>query len=1110
MMVTFVAQCEKKALNKTRRVLDAFANRIGKRTWQTVITNEGLQAVKKLLRQTASKNTAVSCHWIRSRSRSDLLWIVGNRDKFNREGFVPVNYTENEISQYKDNSQWKTMFVFQYAAAIAALFHDFGKATLLFQLKIDPKEEAAGFEPYRHEWISLRLFQAFAGDKPDDEWLEALSQIDKEQISDCFKDGLDGNATKDNHPLLNLSTSPFAQFVAWLILSHHKLPVYPKWKENENSPPSIAEISEWLEKNFDAVWNSYSCKDSDQLGRVVPNWEYTKIGLPYKSMHWRSKACLVASEARAKLNLQQYQKTDWINNQLFTSHISRLCLMLADHYYSAREDVTAEWRSTDYGVWANTYNKNFHQQLDEHLIGVAHHSQKIAKALPRLNSSLSGLSNKEMLQNNVKSEYKTNFGWQDKAIKCSEKLAKSTIIQGFFGINMASTGRGKTLANAKIMYALGGGVGRKRFSVALGLRTLTLQTGKEYREKIGLNNEELAIAVGGDAVKQLFENEQRKQQDDVVKRQGSESGDELVDTDLYLDFKGGVAKHSLSDWTKQERNLETLINAPVLVCTIDHLMPATEGTKGGKQIAPMLRLLTSDLVLDEPDDFGLEDLPALCRLVHWAGLLGSRVLLSTATMPPALSYALFLAYRDGWKEYAKANISDWRGEIVCAWFDEFTNKDDIYKDFKQFKTAHQNFVKKRAKKLNATVEVKQKGAIVPITRTEQQSIVSCMAENIQKQLIELHQDQHQSRNGINISIGLVRMANIDPLVAVSRKLITLDVPESETSIHYCVYHSRYPLAIRSYLENKLDRILKRKEPEKIWHHPEIEEKLKSSSHTNHIFVTLASPVAEVGRDHDYDWAIVEPSSMRSIIQLAGRVRRHRSGVPEKPNILLLNKNFKAMTGKPVCFNKPGFEIAELEKQKSHDLLEILERDQYETIDAIPRIVGLGEKQLKNTTWSNLVELEHKALAYQLFLGEKPANVWWQEEKHPQWCGEVQRQQRFRKSPQDEAYYLFIYDEEREPEWQWKNEHVNPPSFGEPSGISIDTISLDVYGKGNDFWFDLDAGTIYEQLAHELDIGNLDEVSRRFGELRIVEYGNTHQEYKYHPNLGVFRERRLNE
>ena len=55
MIVTFVSQCEHKALNRTRRVLDAFANRIGSRTWQTVITEEGLQVVKKLLRDTARK-----------------------------------------------------------------------------------------------------------------------------------------------------------------------------------------------------------------------------------------------------------------------------------------------------------------------------------------------------------------------------------------------------------------------------------------------------------------------------------------------------------------------------------------------------------------------------------------------------------------------------------------------------------------------------------------------------------------------------------------------------------------------------------------------------------------------------------------------------------------------------------------------------------------------------------------------------------------------------------------------------------------------------------------------------------------------------------------------
>ncbi|MDD3591927.1 MAG: CRISPR-associated endonuclease Cas3'' [Sulfurovum sp.] len=92
MMITFVSQCQKNALKRTRRVLDSFADRIGDNTWQTIITKEGLNAVQKLLRQTASKNTAVSCHWIRSRSRSEFLWVVGKKDEFDENGMVPVHY----------------------------------------------------------------------------------------------------------------------------------------------------------------------------------------------------------------------------------------------------------------------------------------------------------------------------------------------------------------------------------------------------------------------------------------------------------------------------------------------------------------------------------------------------------------------------------------------------------------------------------------------------------------------------------------------------------------------------------------------------------------------------------------------------------------------------------------------------------------------------------------------------------------------------------------------------------------------------------------------------------------------------------------------------------
>lgn len=97
MLVTFICQCEKKALNRTRRILDAFANRIGDNVWQTAITEDGLDTVKKLLRQSATKSTAVSCHRVRSRQRTELVWVVGRKDAFNNLGYVPVNWTSKEV-----------------------------------------------------------------------------------------------------------------------------------------------------------------------------------------------------------------------------------------------------------------------------------------------------------------------------------------------------------------------------------------------------------------------------------------------------------------------------------------------------------------------------------------------------------------------------------------------------------------------------------------------------------------------------------------------------------------------------------------------------------------------------------------------------------------------------------------------------------------------------------------------------------------------------------------------------------------------------------------------------------------------------------------------------
>ena len=104
-----------------------------------------------------------------------------------------------------------------------------------------------------------------------------------------------------------------------------------------------------------------------------------------------------------------------------------------------------------------------------------------------------------------KSAEDVKYQWQDKAYKATKAFSKESEKLGFFGINMASTGCGKTIANARIMYALSDERDGCRFSVALGLRTLTMQTGDAYRALLKLGDDELAVLIGSNAVKLLHQ-----------------------------------------------------------------------------------------------------------------------------------------------------------------------------------------------------------------------------------------------------------------------------------------------------------------------------------------------------------------------------------------------------------------------------------------------------------------------------------------------------------------------------------------------------------------------------------------------------------------------------
>ncbi|HHH1370137.1 TPA: type I-F CRISPR-associated helicase Cas3f [Yersinia enterocolitica] len=1079
MNILLVAQCNKRALVETRRILDQFAERKGDRTWQTAITLEGLNTLRKLLRKTARRNTAVACHWIKGKNQTELLWIVGNLRRFNQQGAVPTNTTERDILKSQSENQWHSVECISLLAAIAGLFHDFGKANLLFQKGL--QGEGKSFQPYRHEWVSLRLFCAWVRNRNDREWLMALSHInehDEEPILACLlKDSLD----PFENPFIHLP--PLATVIAWLIVSHHRLPTYLAESENK---PHLDQMKHWLTQHFSADWNAtnHLKHDCDWTAAERHHTWCFPHGTPIRSRQWRAKAHKFAGRA-----LQQPSLIDFgVINPRFTSHLARLVLMLADHHYSSLPATTG-WQDVSYGAYANTDRKTGQckQKLDEHNIGVGQNALLLGRSLPHIRNTLPAITRHKGFKRRSEQE---KYRWQDRAFDLTAAVRERAQQQGFFGVNMASTGCGKTFANARIMYALADEKLGCRFSVAMGLRTLTLQTGDALQERLGLQADDLAVLIGSQAVQQLHE---LKNDKTLPRGTGSASGDELFAEHQYVRYDGSLDDGRLSRWLNDAPKLHKLLSAPVLVTTLDHLIGATEGIRGGKQIAPMLRLLTSDLVLDEPDDFDIADLPALCRLVNWAGLLGSRVLLSSATLPPALVEALFSAYRAGRADYQLAcGLPGTPVNICCAWFDEHEAEQDDIPEAKSFKQKHQRFVERRVKKLNSA-PVLRRARLIPVVATSlrESDVLDGVATAMRDSMLQLHAVHHQRHeSGKTVSLGVIRMANIDPLVAVAQRLLQTPVPANH-QIHYCVYHSQHPLAMRSHIEQRLDETLTRYDAQALWQIPEIHTAL-GSTEQHHVFVVLATSVAEVGRDHDYDWAIAEPSSMRSLIQLAGRIQRHRQQCCETPNLHILQKNIKALKGHELAYCKPGFESV-MYKLNSHDLTEILLPAQYQTINAIPRA---QERQQLNPK-ENFVDLEHISLRAKLQgrkgMQDVSAALWWREQVT--WCGELQRLTPFRQSAPEEQHYLWLEDEESRPLFNWPD---NGPGVWKQS-FGFSAINVE-FATGNSAWIAMDYQQVYQRLADELGM-ELSEISQKFGEIcvRKKEDGI----WRYHPMLGVF-------
>lgn len=905
MMVIFISQSEKKAVPIVRKILDSFADRIGDDTWQTVITEAGLLAAKTALRKNATKSMAVSCRWIRSRSRSELLWIVGNRNKFNTEGLVPVNWTQKNISHFEWENQWQYLPLIKALAAVAGLFHDCGKINDYFQDKLRRHGGKNRMDPFRHEWISCKLLEALIAvthsEETDENWMQAIISGTIHETELLKKIQENQTIEKQCH-LGKLPT--LASAIVWLILSHHRI--------------------------------------ADKKGEAKDGYEQVERG-SFES---------VLSHLSADWGYQNPRKEEFASSDF---------AKFGDHYVSSKKSETKAgqtWSVTK--LWANTDGQGgCKQYLEEHLVKVSAQALQTAHRLPFFAEKME----RAYGVRGLKKQGTGAYAWQEKATAKIHAFRKEQAGDvSWFIVNMASTGCGKTIANAKIMNAISPDQKSLRYILALGLRSLTLQTGDSYRKQLGMDESELAVLIGSDAVRALHEKSQKESDC------GAESAEPLMEENVeYLDtFDGGEMQFMnlfLGDTNQHADKNKALLLKPILAATIDHMMGAVQTIKGGRYMLPFLRLMSSDLVIDEIDDFTTQDLYAIARLVHLAGMLGRNVGLSSATIPPDLAEGMYRAYQAGLSVYNDFFAA--KKHYAVLWCDEYKA---VVQDMQAEKEGdfvlwHQKFVASRCRKLKTQI-VRRKGELIECSSRDGDAPPELhYFEEIRKAAEKMHEQNHiiDRKTGKHVSFGVVRMANINPCVELSEYLLRCTWSQ-DVAVRLMTYHSRQILLLRHEQEKYLDSVLSRKGEEgqsAELTDPVIRRHIDESQEGNIIFLVVATPVEETGRDHDFDWAVIEPSSYRSIIQLSGRVMRHRTLAKDQAasNVAVMEYNLRGLKEEPKAFKWPGYEVGKYQL-KSHDMRQLIDvNDLASRIDAAPRI----RKPEKLHPESRLIDLEHQTM-----------------------------------------------------------------------------------------------------------------------------------------------------
>lgn len=952
MKVIFISECSKKALRHTRRILDQFAPRKGRRIWITDLTQEGLDTVQALLRRKARRNTAVICYSFFGRSLK-IQFTVGKAGVFDEEGNVATDTSGRAVVQrYQDERVSALADVISTMARLAGLFHDFGKASPFFQDKLRTPENSR--DEIRHEYLSALFLSELGRDCDAQTFIERLGDLSARrrplQFSFTRTPAVPGHVLLEGKKLHIAAGSALCRMLVMLCLTHHRLPEFMQDQgagTSDNVKHKVfAGLDAHLERQgLSPEWNYCLSWDKDRGMFRAPAHD---VIIAEYSLYHSSAFTEVLQKTLTALrpHLGQVQQLLEAHETLIF-HQARLCLMLSDHVYSARRG-RLKFHDPAHQAWANTRDRRrVNQYLDSHVCHVSKYAAALGAASCGLRRTLMPLQADAAL---TADSADPRFVWQNRACDAARTIAAQARQRGFFGVNIASTGAGKTTANARLIRALSA-EDECRFTYAIPLRTLTLETGRALQQRLQVDDTEVAIRIGSSTLQTLSDfltgqdNLPETRQDDAAGIQDGEAAQEtqgstemmVEGSELSAELDPDCACSTLrmpEDGTRGPdaaliRKLlqtkfgasYTVFIAPALVCTADYIVGASEGTRGGRQILGLLRLLSGDLILDEPDELDLCSQSALCRLAYFAGLCGSRLIISSASLQAPLVQNLFRHYRQGRTEYNQACGID-QSERTCAGIcSEFLSHMQDNVDEQSFAQLYAATVTEHVSRLTQSGRTWQRGTFMDIGQAgptvqdgAQRRAQACtaMSTALHAALLQLSA-RHYTRlsdNGPRVTTALIRIANIRTLVPVAQALLAMNFP-SNLCLHCCIYHAQFTIVQRALIEYELEQLLGRSAGQ-LAERQAVRTALQEHPWArHHVFLVIASPVIEIGRDLDFDCAIIEPSSWRSLVQAAGRVQRHRRRHAESPNIAVLTQNFNALCGRDRPYSRPGYETSAL-------------------------------------------------------------------------------------------------------------------------------------------------------------------------------------------------------